>query len=49
MTKDPVCGMMVDESAAAASVTHEGRTYYFCGESCRAKFVENPSRYLTKE
>src|SRR5438093_869922 len=27
---DPVCGMTVDPARAAASVTHDGHTYYFC-------------------
>src|SRR5262245_55451718 len=33
-TIDPVCGMTVDPGTAPASVTHEGRTYYFCNPSC---------------
>ncbi len=45
MAKDPVCGMTVDEKAAAASVEHHGQQYYFCSESCRAKFVQAPDRY----
>jgi YHS domain-containing protein len=35
---DPVCGMKVDPSRAAATVEHEGQTYYFCGKGCAAKF-----------
>ena len=30
LEKDPVCGMNVDPSAAAATVSHIGKTYYFC-------------------
>jgi len=45
MTKDPVCGMAVDESRAAATATHKGQTYYFCSESCKNKFLQDPTRY----
>jgi Cu+-exporting ATPase len=45
MATDPVCGMSIDEKTAAATVTHNGRTYYFCSESCKAKFLEAPERY----
>ena len=30
MAKDLVCGMMVDEKRAAATVVYQGTTYYFC-------------------
>jgi len=48
MAKDPVCGMDVDEEKAAAKVEHKGTTYYFCSESCRDKFKQNPDQYLSK-
>ncbi len=44
---DPVCGMKVDPSRAAGSVTHEGRTYYFCSKGCVAKFAADPQKYLS--
>ena len=46
-TTDPVCGMSVDPSAAAASVEHEGHTYYFCSHHCHKSFVEDPARYVS--
>jgi P-type Cu+ transporter len=46
MAKDPVCGMSVDETKAAATATHEGKTYYFCAVGCKEKFVKNPKQYL---
>jgi len=46
MAKDPVCGMSVDEKKAAATATHEGKTYYFCAAACRDRFVKNPNQYL---
>ncbi len=44
--KDPVCGMDVNPATAAASLGHEGATYYFCSAHCRQKFAADPSRYL---
>jgi YHS domain-containing protein len=38
MSKDPVCGMMVDEKRAAATAVYQGTTYYFCGQSCKRAF-----------
>jgi P-type Cu+ transporter len=38
MAKDPVCGMSVDE-ATAIKAERDGKTYYFCCESCRQKFM----------
>ncbi|MEO6095632.1 MAG: heavy metal translocating P-type ATPase [Fibrobacteria bacterium] len=35
---DPICGMDVDESSAL-SAQRDGKDYYFCGESCRKKFL----------
>jgi len=42
---DPVCGMTVDPSTAAASVEHEGRTFYFCGKGCAKSFTADPGKY----
>ncbi len=38
MATDPICGMTVDE-ATARSAERDGRSFYFCGESCRRKFL----------
>ncbi len=38
MAKDPVCGMMVDESKANLSTTYKNKTYYFCSQECKRKF-----------
>jgi Cu+-exporting ATPase len=43
---DPVCGMTVNPSTAAASVEHDGKKYYFCHPNCARKFQEEPNRYL---
>jgi len=46
MAKDPVCGMMVDEKKAAATLNYKGTEYYFCHPGCKAKFEKNPDPYL---
>ena len=46
---DPVCGMKVKKSDAKATYEYEGKTYYFCMEGCKEKFVENPEKYVQKE
>jgi len=43
---DPVCGMSVDPMTAAASMEHEGQTYYFCSEGCHQSFAAAPSSYV---
>ena len=45
MASDPVCGMEIEESEAAATAEHEGSTYYFCSQSCRDQFVSDPGQY----
>lgn len=40
-TKDPICGMTVDQ-ATALSAAHEGKMTYFCSEHCRQKFLSMP-------
>jgi Cu+-exporting ATPase len=44
--RDPVCGMEVDQTDAAGSMEHEGRTYVFCSPGCLESFREDPDRYL---
>src|SRR5216684_160867 len=46
MQRDPVCGMTVDPSRAAATQEHEGKTYYFCCRGCQEKFRAEPAKYL---
>ncbi len=43
--RDTVCGMSVDEQRAAGRSEYEGQTYYFCSQSCQAKFDQNPEQY----
>lgn len=46
MTKDPVCGMEVDESKAAATSDYKDASYYFCAKGCKAAFDKEPEKYL---
>ena len=46
LERDVVCGMMVDPARAAGTSEYEGKTYYFCGRGCKAKFDANPARYV---
>lgn len=41
-SKDPVCGMTVDEGTALHA-DREGKTFYFCGEHCRHVFESTPA------
>jgi len=43
---DPVCGMQVRTTGAAAVSTFAGETYYFCAERCQVRFSDSPERFL---
>lgn len=43
---DPVCGMTVDPLTSQHKAVHEGTTYWFCCDGCRAQFEKEPARYL---
>jgi YHS domain-containing protein len=42
--KDPVCGMMVEDSGTETS-EYNGKKYYFCSKDCKREFDENPGEY----
>ena len=42
VTKDPICGMTVDE-ATALHVERDGETFYFCSDHCRQRFLSEPA------
>jgi len=42
---DPVCGMRIRRSAAAASDSYYGHPYFFCSEDCLEKFQEDATQY----
>lgn len=41
--RDPVCGMRVEPDGI--SVTHDDETFYFCSETCKRAFEQEPDRY----
>jgi YHS domain-containing protein len=43
---DPVCGMQILRSTAAASDSYYGHPYFFCCEECRVKFQQDPAQYV---
>ena len=49
MTKDPVCGMQVEENKAAGKTEYQGKVYYFCSTYCKAKFDREPQKYAQKQ
>ena len=42
---DPVCGMK-GKSEDWISYEYEGKKYYFCNESCRTDFKNNPEKFI---
>jgi YHS domain-containing protein len=42
VSKDPVCGMIVDE-ATALHAERDGKTVFFCSDHCRQKFLSMPA------
>jgi len=43
---DPVCGMTIRRTAAAASLQHNGDIYSFCSQTCSRRFAEDPARFV---
>ena len=43
---DPVCGMTVVKTSAAARRKHKGRRIYFCATGCAEAFDKEPEKYL---
>lgn len=41
-TKDPVCGMTVDETTALRT-ERDGKVFYFCSSECQQKFMDAPA------
>jgi Cu+-exporting ATPase len=42
VTKDPVCGMTVDDGTAIHA-ERDGKTFYFCSDHCRQKCLSAPA------
>jgi membrane fusion protein, copper/silver efflux system len=52
LSRDPVCGMDVDEGKAGAAEwksTYRDKTYYFCSDECRREFEKAPERFVDEQ
>ena len=47
VTKDPTCGMTVEE-ATALHAERDGKTFYFYSDYCRQKFLSTPAGAKTE-
>lgn len=45
---DLVCGMEITPDDAKFSSEYKGKTYYFCSESCKTHFDDNPEKYAAE-
>lgn len=45
LVTDPVCGMNIDPTTAAATREHDGTTFYFCSTGCADTFDADPHHY----
>lgn len=49
MTRDPVCGMLIEEKDAAGMAEYKGKTYYFHTTECNAAFERSPDTYVREQ
>lgn len=42
---DPVCLMKVNKDEKALTEKYKEEIYYFCSESCKEQFKQNPEKY----
>ena len=47
--QDPVCGMEVDPDETDYSIEHDGRTHYFCSQSCKESFDPEEANTTIRE
>ena len=40
LVRDPICGMLLEPAQAAATLSRDGQTFYFCASGCRDQFQE---------
>ncbi len=48
-TKDPVCGMEIDDRNAKFKLVKNGKTYYFCSKKCHGKFLGKKEKISREE
>lgn len=47
-TKDPICRRTADK-ATARQAQRDGKTFYFCSDHCRQKFLSTPASAKPEE
>jgi YHS domain-containing protein len=45
----PVSGKVMKKSEVKVTAEYQGKTYYFCCENCKEKFLKDPEQYLQKK
>lgn len=45
-TRDPVCGMTVQDDPDAIAWEYQGVRYLFCARGCKEQFQEHPDQYV---
>lgn len=45
-TRDPVCGMALNQSAELETSNYDGKTYQFCSANCKEQFDADPNHYV---
>jgi trehalose synthase len=48
-TRDPVCGIRMDDPGAALTAVSDGSTYAFCSRNCRREFLRDTARFLRSD
>ena len=43
---DPVCGMTINPADSVGEVNYTGQKYFFCSQSCLARFRGNPAEFV---
>lgn len=46
MTRDPVCGMELNQSTELETSNYDGNTYRFCSTGCKEQFDTDPHHYV---
>ncbi|MCC6446254.1 MAG: YHS domain-containing protein [Armatimonadetes bacterium] len=47
VVRDQVCNMNIAKSHAIKAA-YQGKPYFFCSASCKARFSKNPAHYTKK-
>ena len=46
MAIDPICLAEIDEKATPFKSLHKGQTFYFCDQTCKERFEQEPEKYV---